>query len=185
MVIEMIIGSDVVPARNCLGYDHQKGFPPALAIRARDASSALDSCSLSTALRDDLYVETWIQSVRDYPSLKTMIVPLDFVTGWYRDPQTGNISHETGRFFSVIGLQARHRFNHSEITWDQPMIEQPEIGILGILAKSINGVLHFCLQAKEEPGNIGAAQLSPTVQATYSNYTGVHGGGRPCSWNIF
>jgi oxidase EvaA len=39
--------------------------------------------------------------------------------------------------------------------------------------------MHFCLQAKEEPGNIGGVQLSPTVQATFSNYTGAHGGAVP------
>lgn len=179
MATEMSVGNDVVNIRNRLGQYHQKGFPPELAIRAHDASAVLDSREHSTALHDDLFVETWIQGFKALPSLNTIIVPLDSIKGWNRNPQTGNLSHETGRFFSVIGLQVRHRFKHSEITWDQPIIEQPEIGILGILAKSIHGILHFCLQAKEEPGNIGAAQLSPTVQATYSNYTGVHGGGAP------
>ena len=78
---------------------------------------------------------------------------------------------ETGKFFSVLGLDVLHRSGLEELAWDQPVIEQPEIGILGILAKRIGGVLHFCLQAKEEPGNIGGIQLSPTVQATFSNYT--------------
>ena len=166
-------------AKSRPGACSRMDYPPTLAISEEYASAVVDSCRLSTALHDELYVETWIQSVRDYPSLKTMIVPLDGVAGWNINLQTGNISHDTGRFFSVTGLQVRHRYNRSEITWDQPIIEQPEVGILGILAKSIRGVLHFCLQAKEEPGNIGAAQLSPTVQATYSNYTGAHGGGAP------
>jgi oxidase EvaA len=179
MESDMAVSRAAVNIQDRAGRNPRRAIPTTLAINEQDAYAALDSCSLSTALRDDLFVETWIQSVRDYPSLNTMIVPLDAVKGWSRNPLTGNLSHDTGRFFSVIGLQVRHRSNHSEITWDQPIIEQPEIGILGILAKSINGVLHFCLQAKEEPGNIGAAQLSPTVQATYSNYTGVHGGGAP------
>jgi dTDP-4-dehydro-6-deoxy-alpha-D-glucopyranose 2,3-dehydratase len=179
MESEMAVGHAAVYTRDRVERNPQLAIPPVLAIREQYACAALGSNTGSAALRDDLFVETWIQSVRDYPSLNTMIVPLNAVSGWNRNPQTGNLSHDTGRFFSVIGLQVRHRFNHSEIMWDQPIIEQPEIGILGILAKSINGVLHFCLQAKEEPGNIGAAQLSPTVQATYSNYTGVHGGGAP------
>lgn len=49
----------------------------------------------------------------------------------------------------------------------------------GHSGKKIDGVLHFCLQAKEEPGNLHSVQLSPTVQATYSNYTRVHGGSLP------
>jgi oxidase EvaA len=131
------------------------------------------------ALHDDSYVDDWVCRSRAGTSLRTTLTSLDTIKGWARDPLSGNISHVSGRFFSVIGIHARHRVNQDEIEWDQPIIEQPEIGILGILAKKINGVLHFCLQAKEEPGNIGAVQLSPTVQATYSNYTGVHGGSIP------
>ena len=35
------------------------------------------------------------------------------------------------------------------------------------------------MQAKIEPGNINAVQLSPTLQATKSNYTQVHKGNLP------
>jgi oxidase EvaA len=60
--------------------------------------------------------------------------------------------------------------------WTQPMINQPEIGIVGILMKEFDGVLHCLMQAKMEPGNVPTLQLSPTVQATRSNYTRVHKG---------
>lgn len=60
--------------------------------------------------------------------------------------------------------------------WTQPIINQPEIGILGILTAPIDGVLHCLMQAKVEPGNAEGLQLSPTVQATRSNYTRVHQG---------
>jgi oxidase EvaA len=60
--------------------------------------------------------------------------------------------------------------------WYQPIICQLEIGILGILVKEFGGVLHFLMQAKMEPGNPNLLQLSPTVQATRSNYTKVHKG---------
>jgi oxidase EvaA len=59
------------------------------------------------------------------------------------------------------------------------MINQPEVGVLGILAKRFDGILHFLLQAKMEPGNLKVVQFSPTVQATRSNYTRVHGGATP------
>src|SRR5690349_14894378 len=58
----------------------------------------------------------------------------------------------------------------------QPIINQPEVGILGILAKEFDGVPHFLMQAKVEPGNPRPLMLSPTVQATRSNYTQVHKG---------
>lgn len=137
-----------------------------------------DSRNGLPSLHDDSFVDAWLQHARQSTSQKSMLVPLDEVDGWTQDAH-GNICHKGGRFFSVIGVHVRHRINRQELEWDQPIIEQPETGILGIMAKSINGVLHFCLQAKEEPGNIGGIQLSPTVQATYSNYTGAHGGAAP------
>jgi oxidase EvaA len=60
--------------------------------------------------------------------------------------------------------------------WHQPVIRQPEVGILGILVKEFDGVPHFLMQAKMEPGNRNLLQLSPTVQATRSNYTKAHRG---------
>ena len=53
---------------------------------------------------------------------------------------------------------------------------QNENGILGIIRKKINNQYKYLLQAKLEPGNINKLQLSPTVQATESNYRRVHGG---------
>ncbi len=137
------------------------------------------SRSAGKSIHDDSFVEEWIRINCHNAGLNTMLVPLEDLAGWRREPQNGNLCHSTGRFFSVIGIRCRHRVEASELEWDQPIIEQPETGILGILAKSIGGVMHFCLQAKEEPGNIGGVQLSPTVQATYSNYSGVHGGAPP------
>ncbi|ADI09994.1 NDP-hexose 23-dehydratase [Streptomyces bingchenggensis BCW-1] len=95
--------------------------------------------------------------------------------GWSFESGTGNLVHRSGRFFTVEGLSAAtdegpHR------GWHQPIIVQPEVGILGILAKEFDGVLHFLMQAKMEPGNPNLLQLSPTVQATRSNYTKVHKG---------
>ena len=130
-------------------------------------------------------VDAWIDRTRQASRLTTEQVPLDAIDQWRIDPDTGNISHETGRFFTVTGLAVRHRSGIGEIEWDQPVIDQPEVGILGILAARIDDILHFCLQAKEEPGNIDAVQLSPTVQATFSNYTRAHGGALPPFVDLF
>lgn len=131
---------------------------------------------LSQALHKDVLVDDWIGLQRTYPGIEASVVPLQNMEKWRVNPETGNISHTSGGFFSVTGITVRHRGPHGEISWDQPVVDQPEVGILGILAAPVNGVLHFCLQAKEEPGNLGPLQLSPTVQATYSNYTRAHGG---------
>jgi len=63
--------------------------------------------------------------------------------------------------------------------WEQPIINQPEIGYLGFITKEFDGILHFLVQAKIEPGNVNNVQLSPTLQATRSNYTQVHNGKAP------
>ncbi len=100
-------------------------------------------------------------------------LPWSRLDRWSFDPTTGNLGHDSGRFFTVEGLRAR-RPGLPDFT--QPVIHQPEIGILGILFKEFDGVLHCLMQAKMEPGNINTLQLSPTVQATRSNYTQVHRG---------
>ncbi|MDF3293358.1 NDP-hexose 2,3-dehydratase family protein [Streptomyces sp. RB6PN23] len=102
-------------------------------------------------------------------------VPLDRLDGWRFQRGTGNLVHRSGRFFSVEGLDVRGAGREVD-AWQQPIIVQPEYGILGILVKRFHGVPHFLLQAKMEPGNVNLVQLSPTVQATKSNYTRVHGG---------
>lgn len=127
----------------------------------------------------DADVAAWVGQQRAQGSLSVRLKPLSELDGWDIDPETGNIRHTSGRFFTLTGIHVRHRYCHREIEWDQPIIDQAEIGILGILVKVLDGVLHFCLQAKEEPGNLHGVQLSPTVQATYSNYTQSHGGRRP------
>lgn len=139
----------------------------------------LISRAILPALHSDAAVDRWLKERLRSATLRSRMIALNSLEQWRFDEATGDICHETGRFFSVLGLSVRHRRTEGELVWDQPVIDQPEIGILGILAKKVSGVLHFCLQAKEEPGNIHSVQLSPTVQATYSNYGRVHGGTLP------
>ncbi|WHT23338.1 NDP-hexose 2,3-dehydratase family protein [Crossiella sp. CA-258035] len=94
---------------------------------------------------------------------------------WGFEEGTGNLVHASGRFFTISGLCVQTQFEPF-IEWSQPIINQPEIGILGLVARDFGGILHFLVQAKTEPGNVNGVQISPTVQATYSNYSGVHRG---------
>ncbi|QIQ01838.1 NDP-hexose 2,3-dehydratase family protein [Streptomyces liangshanensis] len=117
----------------------------------------------------------WLGEQRRISQMEVRSLPLDHLDGWRTDPDTGNIRHVSGKFYSVEGLDARVTAGPVE-RWQQPIINQPEVGILGILVKEFDGVLHCLMQAKIEPGNCNGLQLSPTVQATRSNYTRVHGG---------
>ena len=93
----------------------------------------------------------------------------------WRIADDGSLHHESGKFFSIEGIKVTTDYPY-QMEWKQPIINQPEIGYLGILTKEIDGVLYFLMQAKIEPGNVNHVQLSPTLQATKSNYTQVHGG---------
>ncbi|MYV49629.1 NDP-hexose 2,3-dehydratase family protein [Streptomyces sp. SID2888] len=102
-------------------------------------------------------------------------VALEDLVGWRIDPVSGGLVHDSGRFFEVQGIEVHHP-GAVVPRWRQPIIDQPETGILGILVAEFDGVPHFLMQAKVEPGNCNGLQLSPTVQATRSNYTRAHGG---------
>ena len=103
--------------------------------------------------------------------------------GWHFDEHQ-NLRHDTGRFFSIEGIEVTTNWG-KVANWRQPIINQPEIGYLGIITKKIDGMLYFLLQAKVEPGNVNNVQLSPTIQATKSNYTQAHGGDKPLYLEYF
>ncbi len=105
-------------------------------------------------------------------------IPFKELVKWDFHPETGNLQHESGKFFSIEGIRVQTNFGGVSC-WTQPIINQPEIGILGIIAKKFDGVLYFLMQAKMEPGNINMIQLAPTLQATRSNFTRVHQGKSP------
>ncbi|MBS1514274.1 MAG: NDP-hexose 2,3-dehydratase family protein [Bacteroidetes bacterium] len=102
---------------------------------------------------------------------------------WYFD-EGGNLRHNSGKFFSIEGINVRTNWGKVP-EWSQPIINQPEVGYLGIITKKFNGILYFLMQAKIEPGNINYVQLSPTIQATRSNYSQVHKGKRPLYLEYF
>jgi oxidase EvaA len=102
---------------------------------------------------------------------------------WHKNPD-GSLHHNSGRFFSIQGIDVVTDYGNIK-NWRQPIINQPEVGYLGILTKEINGVLYCLMQAKIEPGNINSVQISPTLQATKSNYSRVHTGKAPSYLEYF
>ncbi len=144
-----------------------------------DLATRITASARTTASRVSPDIDDWVENKRKQPFESTIIplAELNEPNGWGIAPGTGNLEHHSGRFFSVEGLHVRT--NHGPVReWRQPILVQRDIAILGIIAKEFDGVLHFLLQAKMEPGNMDMVQLSPTVQATSSNYTQVHQGKR-------
>lgn len=126
---------------------------------------------------------TWIGKQNHDVRVDVKQIPFQNMNGWNFDAD-GNLRHISGKFFSIEGLSVETNYGNVP-RWQQPIINQPEIGFLGIITKEINGILYFLLQAKVEPGNINNVQLSPTLQATKSNYTQVHGGNKPTYLEYF
>ena len=106
-------------------------------------------------------------------------IRFDELQDWRLSPTEPRLTHRTGMFFSIDGIRVSTDWPHVRSEWDQPIINQPEVGYLGFISRIVNGRLYFLMQAKIEPGNLNLVQLSPTLQATKSNYTQAHGGRVP------
>lgn len=113
----------------------------------------------------------WLRERRQAQRLHVRAIRLSESREW--SLHEGRIVHRSGGFFSVIGLRAK---NDRDRLAPQPIIEQPEIGILGFLLHRREDGPAILLQAKAEPGNVERVQIAPTVQATVSNYSMKHGG---------
>ena len=143
--------------------------------------------TMLNSIRDDNqlykldYVIEWFNKKREESDMLVEEVGINDLDKWNIDGNSGNIRHESGGFFEVIGVKVSNTFDREvgKKGWTQPMIAKNPGGILGIMMKRINGVSHYLLQAKAEPGNIGKLQLSPTLQATTSNLLKAHGGSKP------
>ena len=122
-------------------------------------------------------IKQWIERRNREVEVKVDKIPFREMKCWHSE-EDGSIRHDSGRFFSIVGIdvQTDYGVNHH---WRQPIILQPEVGYLGILTKEIDGVLYCLMQAKIEPGNVNCVQISPTLQATKSNYSRVHEGKSP------
>lgn len=114
----------------------------------------------------------WIAALNGTIQVEIQKISMDECDGWRYDPSDGTIHNENRTFFSIVGFRQIDGIQ-------QPIILQNEIGFLGIICREIDGVMHFLMQAKIEPGNVNKIQISPTIQATKSNFTQKHGGAKP------
>ena len=138
---------------------------------------------VSAATQENPYMSNgrffnWLQNLNLQVIFEVDFVPIAQMQNWQFDSQK-NIRHNSGKFFSIEGIKVKTEFNGKIKEWTQPIINQPEVGFLGIICQKKNGILYFLMQGKIEPGNVNKIQLSPTLQATKSNFSQVHGGKTP------
>ena len=123
-------------------------------------------------------IKNWYRNIIKKSKIKIKTIPLNKCNNWKINAK-GQMTHTTGSFFRVEGIRVIKSFKR-EVNkgWDQPMFTEPgyDGGILGLLKKDINKSPHYLVNAKFEPGNYKFIQLSPTVQATFSNIKRSHGG---------
>jgi len=120
----------------------------------------------------------WLLARQQSADYKIVRIPLGEMEQWDFAPGSGDLQHRSGKFFSITGLHCCPA-NTPAAAWEQPIIFQPEIGILGIITRELQGTRYFLMQAKMEPGNVNLVQLSPTLQATFSNFSQAHQGRLP------
>jgi oxidase EvaA len=116
-------------------------------------------------------LNNWIKNQKKLNKMNIYKVDFQSTEGWQISPS--EIYNKKKKFFSIKPYKFKNQNNK---IWFQPLIIQKEVGILGIIKKKVKNLDYYLLQAKVEPGNIDNIQLSPTVQATKSNYLRAHGG---------
>ena len=122
---------------------------------------------------------TWIKNQKLINKIKTKRKSKIQLKQW--NFQDNSIYHKKKIFFLIKPFV----FKQNNKKWHQPLIIQKEEGILGIIKKKSFNTDYYLLQAKAEPGNINSIQISPTVQATKSNYLRKHGGKKTPYLNFF
>lgn len=123
----------------------------------------------------------WIYTLNRNTHVKIKKTCINEDTFWFYDDEKGIIRNRNNSFFSISGIKGYINDEYIE----QPIIIQKEIGYLGIICKDFDGITKYLMQAKIEPGNINCVQISPTIQATKSNFTQKHGGNKPLYLDYF
>ena len=128
-------------------------------------------------------IEKWYMNIVERGDMEVEEIPLNECKNWIFGEN--EIYHESGEFFTIKGLRVKTNIREAEKGWDQPIVEQTGFDG-GILRKRFDGIPHYLLEAKCEPGNPNNfVQISPTLQATFSNINAAHLGNVPNYLHFF
>lgn len=166
------------------------------ATRLAAFRQAITACSEGAAWRTEFMFESlndeclfgttadtlaWYEQHVAANEMRSTLIPLLECRKWSIDPGTGSLVHDSGEFFRVDGIRtSASPTREVEGGWDQPILTQVgyDGGILGTLRKRFDGVPHYLVEAKAEPGNYKIVQITSTIQATFSNLKQAHLGKR-------
>jgi len=137
--------------------------------------------SMCTNLIIDLHsIIEWAKEIKNEFNTQLNEIPINELRNW--TVSNNKISHDSGRFFEILGLRIGEDAGREVDTgWDQPIVKEHNFdgGVLGLIRTYIDELPHYLVQARFEPGNYGPIQISPTLQATFSNLNQEHGGRKP------
>ena len=140
---------------------------------ALDSDTILRIQTMLQSIRDDNqinkldYVIDWFNKKREESDMIVEEIGINELDKWNVDPNSGNIKHESGGFFEVIGVKASNTFDREvgKKGWTQPMIAKNPGGILGIM------ILGFQRAAFSNEAGIGSAAIAHATVKTQEPVT--------------
>jgi len=121
-------------------------------------------------------LDDFLENVINISSFKLEETNFLSQTDWnFKD---GALSHRTGGFFDVIGIEDSSKKEHL-------LLYQPQSALTGLAICVHQGEIYVLLQARIEPGNSGIGQYGPTIQSTPANYLALHGGNKTSLLKLF
>ncbi|MGO4427768.1 NDP-hexose 2,3-dehydratase family protein, partial [Streptomyces sp. MCAF7] len=103
--------------------------------RPRGDERLTDRLALSAATTEGAHLATgdfreWLAERGRANEFHVERIPFDRLNGWSFEETTGNLTHRSGRFFTVEGLHVTERDgpygDGPYADWYQPIIKQPE-----------------------------------------------------------
>lgn len=133
-------------------------------------------------------VKSWFIKQQNECPMTIENIPLMECKNWSYNEERGILEHDSKEFFYLQGIRVINSKNREVVQgWEQPILTQVGFngGILGLIRKKINSIPYYLVHAKAEPGNPDIVQISPTMQATFSNLKQAHQGEKPKFANFF
>jgi oxidase EvaA len=90
----------------------------------------------------------WFRAQRERPPMTVREIPFAEMDQWEVGGDPCSITHRSGKFFAVQGLRVETDFGPVR-AWEQPIVLQPEVGILGVITRMIGGVRHLSPPGQE------------------------------------
>ena len=81
-------------------------------------------------------INEWINEINRRDQFLVETKKLNELEKWTFNKDSGDLEHESGGFFSIKGLDVKTNVGTVK-HWTQPIIDQREIGLLGIIAKKM------------------------------------------------